>query len=73
MKHMGRKDYSLFDAKNGGLLAMMEAGALGQMRTSAIAGVATPWGGVSDDERLLVEALVCGVLFLYAFWSLSCP
>ncbi len=35
--------YSLFDANNGALLAMIEAGALGQLRTSAISGVATRW------------------------------
>jgi hypothetical protein len=33
-------------------------------RGVSIAGVATPWGTVSEDDRLLVEALVCGVLFL---------
>jgi ornithine cyclodeaminase len=35
--------FSLFNANNGALLAMIEAGALGQLRTSAIAGVATRW------------------------------
>lgn len=33
--------FSLFDANNGRLLAMMEAVALGQMRTAAISGIAT--------------------------------
>jgi ornithine cyclodeaminase len=35
--------FSLFDANNGALLAMIEAGAMGQLRTSAISGVATRW------------------------------
>lgn len=35
--------FSLFDAHNGRLLAMIEAYALGQLRTSGIAGVATRW------------------------------
>ena len=33
-------------------------------RGVSIAGVATPWGGVADSDRLLVEALACGVLFI---------
>jgi len=33
-------------------------------RGVSIAGVATPWGGVADTDRLLVEALGCGVLFI---------
>jgi hypothetical protein len=33
-------------------------------RGVSVAGVATPWGGVADSDRLLVEALICGVTFL---------
>ena len=40
--------YSLFDANDGSLLAMIEARALGQLRTSAISGVATRWLATPD-------------------------
>jgi ornithine cyclodeaminase len=40
--------FSLFDANNGALLAIIEAGALGQLRTSAISGVATRWLARAD-------------------------
>jgi hypothetical protein len=33
-------------------------------RGVSIALVASPWGAVADGNRLLVEALICGVLFL---------
>lgn len=35
--------YVLFDANDGALIAVMEAAALGQLRTSAITGVGTKW------------------------------
>jgi ornithine cyclodeaminase/alanine dehydrogenase-like protein (mu-crystallin family) len=47
--------FSLFDANNGRLLAMIEAYGLGQLRTSGIAGVATRWLAAGDAS---VMALV---------------
>jgi hypothetical protein len=50
-----------FDSKSLFSLALTSFAA---WRGVAIAGVATPWGGVVDDSRLLVEALACGLLFI---------
>jgi hypothetical protein len=33
-------------------------------RGVSLAYVATPWGAVADSDRLLIEALICGVVFL---------
>ena len=33
-------------------------------RGVSLAGVASPWGAVADSDRLLVEALICGLIFL---------
>jgi ornithine cyclodeaminase len=47
--------FSLFSAHDGALLAMIEAVALGQLRTSAISGVATRWLARPDaDEMALI-------------------
>jgi ornithine cyclodeaminase/alanine dehydrogenase-like protein (mu-crystallin family)/gentisate 1,2-dioxygenase len=47
--------FVLFDAQNGKLLSVMEAASLGQMRTSAISGLATRWLSVDDaDEMALI-------------------
>ncbi|MBO6834631.1 MAG: ornithine cyclodeaminase family protein [Alphaproteobacteria bacterium] len=47
--------FVLFDANNGKLLATMEAASLGQMRTSAISGLATRWMAAEDaDEMALI-------------------
>lgn len=40
--------YSLFDAGNGRLLAVIEAAALGQLRTSAMTGLGTRWLAPAD-------------------------
>lgn len=46
---------SVFDVEQGRLSALIEAGSLGQLRTSAIAGVATRWMARQDaDEMALV-------------------
>lgn len=46
---------TVFDVESGRALAMLEAGILGQLRTSAIAGVATSWLADRDaDEMTLV-------------------
>jgi hypothetical protein len=50
-----------FDSKTLFSLALTSFAA---WRGVSIAGVATPWGGVADSDRLLVEALGCGVLFI---------
>ncbi len=50
-----------FDSKTLFSLALTSFAA---WRGVSIAGVATPWGAVANDDRLLVEALGCGVLFL---------
>lgn len=44
--------FSLFDANDGTLLAVIEAGALGQMRTSGISGVATRYLAKPDAESM---------------------
>ncbi len=47
--------YSMFDSRNGALLAMIEAGALGQLRTSAMSGLGTRWQAPEGaDEMALV-------------------
>jgi alanine dehydrogenase len=43
---------TLFDANNGSLLAIIEAFALGQMRTAAASGVATRWLARPDADTL---------------------
>lgn len=49
--------FILFSAENGQLLAVMEAAALGQMRTSAISGLATRWMAAEGaDEMALIGA-----------------
>lgn len=42
-KHGAKAVFVLFDAKEGRLLAMMEANSLGQLRTSAMTGLGTKW------------------------------
>lgn len=44
--------YVMFDATNGALVAVMEAAALGQLRTSAISGVATKWLSARDAKDM---------------------
>lgn len=44
--------FNLFDAHNGSLLAVMEAAALGQLRTSAMSGVATKWLAAPDADAM---------------------
>lgn len=46
--------FSLFSAANGQLLSMMEAGALGQMRTAGISGLATRALAASDADDMAV-------------------
>jgi len=47
--------YALFDSRNGGVLAMLEAGALGQLRTAAMTGLGTRWQAPEGvDEMALV-------------------
>lgn len=47
--------YALFDSRDGSLAAVMEAIALGQLRTSAITGVGTKWLAPRDaDEMALI-------------------
>jgi ornithine cyclodeaminase/alanine dehydrogenase-like protein (mu-crystallin family) len=47
--------YALFDSRNGSLLSMLEAGALGQLRTSAMTGLGTRWQAAEGvDEMALV-------------------
>ena len=50
-----------FDSKGLFSLALSSFAA---WRGVAIATVAVPWGPLEADDRLLVEALICGVLFL---------
>ena len=50
-----------FDSKSLFSLALSSFAA---WRGVAIATVAVPWGPLEGDDRLLVEALICGVLFL---------
>ena len=50
-----------FDSKSLFSLALSSFSA---WRGVAIATVAVPWGPLERDDRLLVEALICGVLFL---------
>lgn len=47
--------YVLFDAAQGQLLAIMEANALGQLRTSAMTGLGTRWiaPGTADDMAII--------------------
>lgn len=47
--------YSLFDSRNGSVRAMIEAGALGQLRTSAMTGLGTRWQAAEgvDDMGLV--------------------
>ncbi|MFM1987135.1 MAG: ornithine cyclodeaminase Ocd [Pseudomonadota bacterium] len=47
--------YSLFDSRNGGVRAMIEAGALGQLRTAAMTGLGTRWQAAEgvDDMGLV--------------------
>jgi alanine dehydrogenase len=42
----------LFDSRNGSLIAIIEAFALGQMRTAAASGVATKWLAAADADTL---------------------
>ena len=44
--------YVMFDATNGALVAVMEAAALGQLRTSAISGVGTKWLAARDANDM---------------------
>ena len=44
--------YVMFDATNGALVAVMEAAALGQLRTSAISGVGTKWLAARDASDM---------------------
>lgn len=44
--------FALFDANNGALLALMEAAGLGQMRTSAISGLASRWLAREDATTM---------------------
>ncbi|MEQ8442618.1 MAG: ornithine cyclodeaminase family protein [Alphaproteobacteria bacterium] len=44
--------FLLFNADNGKLLATMEAASLGQMRTSAISGLATRWLAANDADEM---------------------
>jgi alanine dehydrogenase len=46
--------FSLFNAANGQLLSMMEAGALGQMRTAGICGLATRALAASDADEMTI-------------------
>jgi len=47
--------YSMFNAADGSLAAMIEAGALGQLRTSAMTGVGTQWmADPQADEMALI-------------------
>jgi len=50
-----------FDSKT---LFSLSLTAFAAWRGVSIAKVATPWGDVADSERLLIEALICGVLFV---------
>src|SRR5882672_1337795 len=50
-----------FDSKS---LFSLSLTSFAAWRGVSIAGVATPWGAVADSDRLLVEALICGVIFL---------
>lgn len=50
-----------FDSKSLFSLALTSFAA---WRGVSIVAVATPWGDVSHDDRLLIEALACGVMFL---------
>lgn len=46
---------ALFNSDNGGLVAMIEAGALGQMRTSGVSGLATRWlSGIDACDMALL-------------------
>ncbi len=47
--------FALFDVRRGALLAMMEAGALGQLRTAAMTGLGTRWLApeAADDMALI--------------------
>jgi len=47
--------YILFDARKGGLLAVMEAGMLGKLRTAAMTGLGTKWlaGPEANDMALI--------------------
>jgi len=47
--------YALFDSRHGSVLAMLEAGALGQLRTAAMTGLGTRWQAPEGaDEMALV-------------------
>lgn len=47
--------YALFDSRVGGVRAVLEAGALGQLRTSAMTGLGTRWQAPEDaDDMALV-------------------
>lgn len=45
---------TLFDSKNADVLAVMEAGHLGSLRTAAISGVATRWMSDKDADELAI-------------------
>lgn len=44
--------YTMFDSANGSLVAIIEAAVLGQLRTSAICGVATRWMAAADADQM---------------------
>jgi len=50
-----------FDSKS---LFSLSLTSFAAWRGVSLAGVASPWGAVADSDRLLTEALICGVLFL---------
>lgn len=45
---------SLFDAHNGRIRAMMQAGGLGRLRTAAASGIATDWMAEDDADEMAV-------------------
>jgi ornithine cyclodeaminase/alanine dehydrogenase-like protein (mu-crystallin family) len=50
----GGVTYELFDANKGALLAVIEAIALGQLRTAAMTGIGTDWLAAPDADRLAI-------------------
>jgi ornithine cyclodeaminase/alanine dehydrogenase-like protein (mu-crystallin family) len=51
-KHGAGAIFELFDAETGALLAVIEAGLLGQLRTSGISGLATRWMAKPDASEM---------------------
>ena len=51
-KHGAGSIFELFDSETGALLAIIEAGLLGQLRTSGISGLATRWMAKPDASEM---------------------